>query len=48
MTNTLARSYVIALAILVFFLSWAVIAARPWVLAPEANTDPRIVALNAR
>jgi len=48
MTNNLGRIYVIALAIVVFFLSWAVIAARPWVRAPEAKTDPRITALNAR
>jgi len=48
MTNTLGRSYVIALAIVVFFLSWAVIAAKPWVQAPEAKADPRIAALNAR
>jgi hypothetical protein len=48
MTNNLGRVYAITLAIVVFFLSWAVIAARPWVSAPEAKTDPRIAALNAR
>ncbi len=48
MTNSLGRVYAITLAIVVFFLSWAVIAARPWVSAPEAKTDPRIAALNAR
>ena len=48
MTNNLGRVYAITLAILVFFLSWAAIAARPWVSAPEAKTDPRIVALSAR
>jgi hypothetical protein len=48
MTSSLGRVYAITLAIVVFFLSWAVIAARPWVRAPEAKTDPRIAALNAR
>jgi hypothetical protein len=48
MTSNLGRVYAITLAIFVFFLSWAVIAARPWVSAPEAKTDPRILALNAR
>ncbi len=48
MTNGLGRIYAITLAIVVFFLSWAVIAARPWVEAPAAKTDPRIVALDAR
>ena len=48
MTNNLGRVYAITLAIVVFFLSWAVIAARPWVSAPKAKTDPRITALNAR
>lgn len=48
MTSNLGRVYAIAMATVVFFLSWAVIAARPWVSAPEAKTDPRIVALNVR
>ena len=48
MTNNFGRVYAITLAIVVFFLSWAIIAARPWVSAPEAKTDPRIAALNAR
>ena len=48
MTSNLGRVYAITLGIVVFFLSWAVIAARPWVSAPEAKTDPRIVALNVR
>jgi len=48
MTNGLGRVYATTLAIVVFFLSWAVIAAKPWVSAPAAKTDPRILALNAR
>ena len=48
MTNGLGRVYAISAAIVVFFLSWAVIAARPWVEAPAAKVDPRLVALDAR
>jgi len=48
MTSNIGRAYAISLAVVVFFLSWAVIAARPWVSAPEAKTDPRILALSAR
>jgi hypothetical protein len=48
MTSGLGRIYAIALATVVFFLTWAVIASRPWVETPDAKTDPRIVALNAR
>jgi len=36
MTSNLGRVYAITLATVVFFLSWAIIAARPWVSAPEA------------
>lgn len=48
MTSALGRVYAISLAIIVFFLAWAVIAARPWAEPPTAKTDPRIVALNVR
>jgi hypothetical protein len=48
MTNGLGRVYAISAAIVVFFLSWAVIAARPWVDAPAAKVDSRLVALDAR
>ena len=48
MTNGLGRIYAIAAATFVFFLSWAVIAARPWVEAPAAKADPRLAALDAR
>ena len=48
MTSGLGRSYAISAAIVVFFLSWAVIAARPWVEAPAAKTDPRLTALDQR
>jgi hypothetical protein len=46
MTDHVARLYAGALAILVFFLVWAVVAARPWAEAGE--TDPRLAALERR
>jgi hypothetical protein len=48
MTSGLGRIYAIAAAIVVFFLSWAIIAARPWVQAPEAKADHRLAALDQR
>lgn len=47
MTNHVARLYAIALALVVLFLTWAVVAARPWA-ATVAEQDPRIVALERR
>jgi hypothetical protein len=46
MTDHLARLYAVALAIVVFCLTWAVVAARPW--AHEQEKDPRLVALERR
>jgi hypothetical protein len=49
MTDHTARLYAIAFALLVFFATWAAVAARPW--ATEANAsakDPRVVALDRR
>ena len=48
MTNNLGRLYASALAMVVFFVAWAVIAARPWVPEKEGKQDPRLVALNTR
>ncbi|MGD0274264.1 MAG: hypothetical protein ABSB96_11110 [Gaiellaceae bacterium] len=48
MTNGLGRLYATALTMVVFFVAWAVIAARPWVPENEGKQDPRLVALNAR
>jgi hypothetical protein len=45
MTSHHARTYTVALTLVVFFLAWAVIAARPWA-APAA--DPRLRAVAAR
>ena len=45
MTNHVGRLYSLALALLVFFVLWAGIAARPWA---TPATDPRVAALVAR
>jgi hypothetical protein len=45
MTSHVARLYAAAAAMLVFFLSWATVAARPWVDEPSAaasRTDPSL------
>ena len=46
MTNHVVRLYAGALALLAFFLVWAVVAARPW--APTGEADPRLAALERR
>ena len=45
MTSHPARLYSLAVALVVFFLAWAMIAARPWA---AAKPDPRLAALAAR
>jgi hypothetical protein len=45
MTNHVVRLYALALALVLFFLTWAVVAARPWA---TASADPRLAALAAR
>jgi hypothetical protein len=45
MTSHVGRLYAASISIVVFFLTWLVIAARPWL--PHA-TDPRLAALAAR
>ena len=46
MTEHVVRLYALAVALVVFFLFWAVIAARPWAAAGES--DPRMAALERR
>ena len=46
MTNHVTRLYAIALALAVFFCTWAVVAARPW--AADPPKDPRLAALERR
>lgn len=45
MTSHQGRLYALALALVVFFLAWAVVAARPWA---TATPDPRLRALAVR
>jgi hypothetical protein len=46
MTSNPARLYAAALAVLLFFVLWAALAARPW--AAAASADPRVAALGRR
>jgi hypothetical protein len=45
MTSHTGRLYAVAVALVVFFLTWAAVAARPWA---SAKADPRLVHLAAR
>lgn len=45
------RFYVVSVTVLVFFVLWAVVAAKPWAAKPAAartSLDPRLAALNRR
>jgi hypothetical protein len=48
MTSHALRLYVASVTLLVFFVLWAVIAAKPWASTGHAGLDPRLVALNRR
>jgi hypothetical protein len=48
MTNHVVRLYALSGALLVLFLTWAAIAARPWASHAAAKADPRWTALAAR
>jgi Flp pilus assembly protein TadB len=49
MRSHVVRLYVAAVAIFVFFVLWAVIAAKPWAAgAAQPGVDPRLVALDRR
>ena len=45
MTEDSHRTYAIALALVVFFVTWATVSARPWAAPTQ---DPRLAALSAR
>ncbi len=45
MTSHVGRLYALAIALLVFFLTWAAVAAHPWAASPA---DPRLKTLAAR
>jgi hypothetical protein len=48
MTSHVGRLYALALALVVFFLTWTTVAARPWVHTSKRVNDPRLAALAAR
>ena len=48
MTSHAGRLYALAAALVVFYLAWAVVAARPWATSGAAARDPRLVALAQR
>ncbi len=48
MKHHTARLYVASATLLVFFLLWATIAAKPWASPSKQAADPRVVALQAR
>jgi len=47
MTSHVGRLYALALALIVFFLTWTTVAARPW-LHGSKRADPRLAALVSR
>ena len=48
MKHHTARLYVASATLLVFFLLWVTIAAKPWTSASKRTADPRVLALQAR
>jgi hypothetical protein len=48
MTSHVGRLYALALALFVFFLTWATVAAHPWSARATPRADPRAAALAAR
>src|SRR6186997_2355077 len=48
MTSHVARLYALVAAVLVFFVAWAAVAARPWRTTSSASSDPRLAALQLR
>ena len=42
------RAYAVGIALVLFFVSWAAIAARPWQAKSAHKADPRVTALMAR
>lgn len=48
MTDHTVRLYALAVSILVFFVAWAAVAARPWATTTSKTPDPRVAALVAK
>jgi len=46
MTSHTGRLYALAVTLVVFFLTWTLVATRPW--GPSARPDPRLAALAIR
>jgi hypothetical protein len=46
MTSHVGRLYALAIALLVFFITWTAVAAQPW--AASTTSDPRLQAIAAR
>ena len=46
--NPVARLYALGVALVLFFVSWSAIAARPWQEKSAKKADPRVLALTAR
>lgn len=47
MTKPVGRIYATALALVLFFLTWSVVAAKPWT-STDTSSDPRLKALALR
>ena len=47
-TNAIGRFWAVAVALVVFFILWAALAAKPWVSSSGAPADPRLSALQAQ
>jgi hypothetical protein len=48
MTSPTGRTYATALTLFTFFLTWALVAARPWPSTAASTPDPRLQALAVR
>jgi len=48
MADHVARLYAVAITLVVFFVTWAVVSARPWAAPASPAKDPRLVALQER
>ena len=48
MTSHVARLYALAAGVLVFFVTWAGVAAHPWQTRAATAQDPRLAALQVR
>ena len=48
MTSTIGRLYAAAISVVVFFVAWAAIAAKPWIRSSTSKSDPRLATLQTR